>query len=349
MLDDDKDVFGIWAYLPFAIMMVFLSFYKISQMMRYWYMKKQMRIVRTILRILKDCPLSTEQEYGKWKNGNLKSIKIDSSAGLIFETTKSLSQLKINIGPEASIVLLFYFLDMCADPLGEKPIGSRACRWARILGCLPNLYACTYEKTIMLKFCSERTNKETILLSMLYLCGPNCMVTSKMYLLFREGSNLNYNFDRHVNRVIGTEHYHPIISLPLPRTMLVLPDGFPSIFSLDLEYHNNRSCSTKFEWLEKVRKARMALWGESGVSIERVLTLVGCLQLDAGGVCNMGSVLSYIGKYIPDELDTEPSNTYIELALYPKCDICIENQSRKSSWFKNYGSLCPVCVAELRQ
>ena len=360
---ENKDVFGIWAYFPFAIIMFFLFFYKIIQKSRHLYMKKQMHTVRTILKILASAPLSTEQEYANWRNGNLKSMKIDSSCGLIFETSQLVSKLKVKIGPEASMILLLYFLDLCKDPLGEKSIGPRACRWARIIGTLPNLYICKIERTIMAKFLSEQTHKENMLMIMMYMCNPECMITAKMYLLFREGKNLNYNFsyfNRATQEVIKTEHYHPRFSLPLLRTLSVLPDGFPSIFYLDVQYHNDRSCSVQTEWIEKVRQARVALWGESGVSIERLLTLVGCLQLDAGGNCNIGSVLSYVGKYIHKNPEEDPGISYIEPVLNLSCPICIDLQSRIGlaklnckhclnnkpsilNWLKNEG-LCPICT-----
>ena len=363
MFDENKDVFGIWAYFPLAIIMFFLLFYKIIQESRYWYMKKQMHTVKMILKILESAPLSTEQEYAKWRNGNLKSMKIDSSCGSIFETSQSLSKLKIKIGPEASMILLLYFLDLCKVSLDEKPIGPKACRWARIVGTLPNLYVCKIERTIMSKFLSEETNKENMLMIMMYMCSPDCMITAKMYLLFREGKNINYNFayfNRESRAVIETEHYHPRFSLPLPRTLSVLPDGFPSIFSLDVQYHNDRSCSVQNEWIEKVRQTRADLWRESGISVERILTLVGCLQLDAGGNCNIGSVLSYIGKYIHEKPEEDPGITYIEPVFNSSCDICLDLQSRIGlaklnckhclqnkpsilNWLKNEG-LCPICT-----
>ena len=369
MFDDDfenKNVLGIWVHLPLTIIVSFLSFYKFIQVWRSWYMKKQLRIVRKMLRVLLVAPNATEREYSNWNNYNLKQINVDVSSGPIFETSLSLQEIKKSLGPEASAVILLSFLDLCNDPVGEKPIGSRACRWARLIGHLPHLYACQYENTIMAKFMDPRENKKNILLIMMYLCGPNCILTARMYLLYRDCStNVEFPRTRFSNTFVnGTDDYHPDIFLPLPRTIKSLPNGFPSVLSLDVQYHNNRSCSVKTEWIENLRKTRIALWGESGVSVERVLTLVGCSQLDGVSLCNMGSVLSYIGEYIQPELDLEPYNSYISFSDEPKCSICLESHYNKGmvktrceycfhefcilQWFYSIGKSCPVCMGNLR-
>ena len=141
-IDDDfenKNVLGIWVHLPLTIIISFLLCYKFVQVWRSWYMKKQLRVVRKMLRVLSVAPAATEQEYVNWKNYNLKKINVDESSGPIFETSLSLQQIKKSLGPEASTVLLLCFLNLCNDPIGEIPIGSRACRWARLIGQLPHL------------------------------------------------------------------------------------------------------------------------------------------------------------------------------------------------------------------
>jgi hypothetical protein len=360
---ENKNVLGIWVHLPLTILISFLCFYKFIQVWRSSYMKKQLGIVRKMLRVLSVAPHATEQEYFNWKNSNLKQIELDVSAGPIFETVLILKRIKKMLGPEASAVLLLSFLNLCKDPISENPIGSRACRWARLIGRLPHLYACQYENIIMAKFIEPKENKENILLIMMYLCGPDCILTARMYLLFREGSkNLNYDFCKNKHsQLINTDDYHPHIVFPLPRIMSVLPGGFPSVLSLDIEYHNNRSLSAKTEWIEKVRKTRIMLWNESGVSLERILTLVGCTQLDSNFGCNMGSVLSHIGKYIPVEIDLERDNSYIDLTDEKACYICVEHYDRKKSeckhcfhkscildwFFYTFGKSCPICIAKL--
>lgn len=369
MFDDDfenKNVLGIWVHLPLTIIVSFLSFYKFIQVWRSWYMKKQLRIVRKMLRVLSVAPAATEKEYANWNNYNLKQIEVDVSSGPIFETSLSLREIKKSLGPEASAVLLLSFLDLCNDPIGEKPIGSRACRWARLIGHLPHLYPCQYENTIMEKFMDPIENKKQMLLIMMYLCGSNCILTARMYLLYRDCStNLEFPRNRFSNTFVnGTDDYHPDIFFPLPRTIKVLPNGFPAVLSLDVQYHNNRSCSVKTEWIEKLRKTRVALWGESGISVERVLTLVGCSQLDGVSPCNIGSVLSYIGKYIQPEIDLEPDNSYISFNEEPKCSICLESHYKNGmiktrceycfhefcilQWFYSLGKSCPVCMGNLR-
>jgi len=254
-----------------------------------------MRIVRAILYRLSLAPSGTQQEYEFWRNGKLQNINVDPECGPIYETVLSVFDMKRKLGPEASMILLLYFLNLGVVSSVDNEIGTRGPRWARLIGKLPNVYAINCEKIIMTEF-NKTSNKENMLLIMMYLCGPNCLVTTRMFLLWRTG-HVSIDFTNMLKPtqtdIPGTDDYHPKIHFQLPRQLTYLPFGFPSRLSLDVEYHCDRMSSTRSEWIEKVRKTRIELWGESGISVERVLSLVGCSQLDGGRMnCNMCSVLA---------------------------------------------------------
>ena len=277
------------------VFFICVYFYKFIKWRRDIHLKKQIRVVRAILYRLSLAPSGTQQEYEFWRNGKLQNINVGPECGPIHETVLSIFDMKKKLGPEASMILLLYFLNLGVVSSVDNEIGTRDLRWARLIGQLPNVYALTYEKCIMSEF-NKTCNKENMLLIMMYLCGPNCLLTTRMFLLWRTG-HVSIDFTKipkHIQTNIpGTDNYHPKIFIELPRQLTSLPSGFPSRLLLDVEYHSNRMCSTRSEWIEKVRKTRIELWGESGVSIERVLSLVGCSQLDGSRMnCNMGSVLA---------------------------------------------------------
>ena len=282
-------------YTYLIIFFICVYFYKFIKWWRAIHVKKQMRIVRAILYRLSLAPSGTQQEYEFWRNGNLQNINVGPECGPVYETVLSVFDMKRKLGPEASMILLLYFLNLAVVSSVDNEIGTRGPRWARLIGQLPNVYALNCEKIIMTDF-NKTSNKENMILIMMYLCGPNCLVTTRMFLLWRTGHvSIDFtNIPKPTQTDIpGTDDYHPKICIQLPRQLRYLPSGFPSRLSLDVEYHCDRMCSTRAEWIEKVRKTRIELWGESGVSIERILSLVGCSQLDGGRMnCNMGSVLA---------------------------------------------------------
>lgn len=282
-------------YTYLIIFFICVYFYKFIKWWRYIHVKKQMRIVRAILYRLSLAPSGTQQEYEFWRNGNMQNINVGPECGSIYETVFSVQNMKRKLGSEASMILLLYFLNLGIVSSVDNEIGTRGPRWSRLIGKLPNVYPINCEKRIMDEF-NKTSNKENMLLIMMYLCGPDCLVTTRMFLLWRTGhSSIDFtNIPKPTQTDIpGTDYYHPKICIKLPRQLTSLPSGFPSRLLLDVEYHCDRMCSTRSEWIEKVRKTRIELWGESGVSVERVLSLVGCSQLDGGRInCNMGSVLA---------------------------------------------------------
>jgi len=289
-----NEIFGIWFYAPFAVAITTLAFYGLIQKLRITHMQKQMCIVRAMLYKLSVAPPGIKQEYDYWRTGNMSSIYITPECGPIYDTSLHLYDMKMKLGPEASAVLLLYFLDLVDVSSVENPIGNCALRWARIVGCLPYIYTPHYEEIIMSEF-NNSSDKESMVWIMMYLCGPKCMLTTRMFLLWKTYYQDIYETKKYlVNEESGTAGYHPKIYLPFPLQMSIIPYGLPSLLSLDAQYYNDSRCSVKLDWLKKVQKARRKLWNENNVSIERVLSLVG--SLDGGRLnCNMGSILSPIG------------------------------------------------------
>jgi len=61
-----------------------------------------------------------------------------------------------------------------------------------------------------------------------------------------------------------------------PRAMSAVLLGYPALFELDVQYSKNRAISAKKSWVEKVRAARLSLWGadaESDVCVDTVIAL----------------------------------------------------------------------------
>ena len=295
-----NEIFGIWFYAPFAVAITTLAFYGLIQKLRITHMQKQMCIVRAMLYKLSVAPPGIKQEYEYWRTGNMSSIYITPECGPIYDTSLRLYDMKMKLGPEASAVLLLYFLDLADVSSVENSIGNCALRWARLVGCLPYIYAPHYEEIIMSEF-NISSDKESMVWVMMYLCGPKCILTTRMFLLwktyYQDSIPFIYETKKYlVNEESGTAGYHPKIYIPFPLQMSIIPYGLPSLLSLDAQYYNDRRCSVKIDWLNKVQKARRKLWNENNVSIERILSLVGCSQVDGCRLnCNMGSVLSPIG------------------------------------------------------
>uniref|UniRef100_A0A6C0H2K4 Uncharacterized protein n=1 Tax=viral metagenome TaxID=1070528 RepID=A0A6C0H2K4_9ZZZZ len=305
MLDIDftnNDMFGLWIHAPLVIVTVGLVFYKVIEEWRNMHMRNQLCIVRAMLYKLSVAPPGITKEYENWRSGNMKYIEIDEDCGPIYETTLNLYEMKMKLGPEASAVLLLYFLGLADVSSVQNPIGNCALRWARLIGRLPYIYASNYEELIMSEF-NITSDKESMVWIMMYLCGPDCIVTTRMFLIWRtyvnDSKKIIYTPKRYTfNIESGTAGYHPPIFIPLPRQMTSLLPGLPSDLFFDVQYCKDRTHSVRLEWIENLRKTRQKLWGESGVSIERIISLVGCSQLDGSRMnCNMGSLLSPINDY----------------------------------------------------
>jgi hypothetical protein len=114
--------------------------------------------------------------------------------------------------------------------------------------------AAKYEREIRARYESSADSRKADLVeTMIRLCGPSCIVTTRMYLLLPFGASLR---------------------LVPPRAMSSVQHG--ALFELDVQYVQNRAISAKKSWVEKVRAARVSLWGadtESDVCVDTVIAL----------------------------------------------------------------------------
>ena len=90
--------------------------------------------------------------------------------------------------------------------------------------------------------------------AMIAMCGPSCLVTTRMYLR-------------------ACMH----VSVPVPRNMSVVPDGYPALLNLDVQYAKNKVLIASVSWVQKVRVVRVLLWGddESDVCVQTTIALAG--------------------------------------------------------------------------
>jgi hypothetical protein len=127
---------------------------------------------------------------------------------------------------------------------------------SRALGVLQHApaVAAKYEREIRTRYESSADSRKADLVeTMIRLCGPSCLVTTRMYLLLPFGASLR---------------------LVPPRAMSSVQHG--ALFELDVQYSKNRAISAKKSWVEKVRAARVSLWGadaESDVCVDTVIAL----------------------------------------------------------------------------
>ena len=123
-------------------------------------------------------------------------------------------------------------------------------------------------------------SKAGLVRSMLALCGPSCLVGTRMYL------SLPYNNYTTKGTIIDGNFVHTPPGLPLiPRLMLDVPQGYPSLLELDVHVNANRALSARKSWVAKVRAARVLLWGErdeADVCVQTAIDLA-----DRGILCSV--------------------------------------------------------------
>jgi hypothetical protein len=104
--------------------------------------------------------------------------------------------------------------------------------------------------------------------AMIDMCGPLCLVTTRMYLCLP--------FHNRTSATAQAVDYTPARFPKAPRAMGAVPSGYPALFELDAQYNKNRAISASRSWVEKVRAARVLLWGAEGerdVNVETVIEL----------------------------------------------------------------------------
>jgi len=138
--------------------------------------------------------------------------------------------------------------------------------------------AAKYESEIRARYESSADSRKADLVeTMIRLSGPSCLVTTRMYLLL---PLLPFGADKRV--------------VP-PRAMSAVLLGYPALFELDVQYSKNRAIGAKKSWVEKVRAARVSLWGadtESDVCVDTAIALT-----STGVLC---SVLARIDELSED-------------------------------------------------
>jgi hypothetical protein len=124
--------------------------------------------------------------------------------------------------------------------------------------------AAKYEPDILARYDRLPSLKGEFVAAMICLCGSSCLATTRIYLLL--------------------PFYHDKRVVP-PRAMIEVLPGYPALFELDVQYSTNRAISAKKSWVEKVRAARVSLWGadtESDVCVDTVIALTA-----TGVVCSV--------------------------------------------------------------
>jgi hypothetical protein len=144
------------------------------------------------------------------------------------------------------------------EAIETGPPGPRGLlvKHAYALGALQHAPAAAakYEREILARYDGllDHKQKGEFVAAMIRLCGSSCLVTTRMYLLL------------------------PFGAMVPPRAMSVVLLGYPALFELDVQYSKNRAISAKKSWVEKVRAARVSLWGadaESDVCVDTVIAL----------------------------------------------------------------------------
>lgn len=142
-----------------------------------------------------------------------------------------------------------------AQQIGRLPRGSEV--------------AARYEYEFLERFYGmSDSSKAEFVKAMLALCGPSCLVSTRMYL------SLPYN--NITSRSANTSNFnHTPPGFPtIPRMMREVPTGYPSLFVLDVQFHMNRALSARKSWVEEVRAARVLLWGENDEADVCVQTVI---------------------------------------------------------------------------
>jgi hypothetical protein len=105
-------------------------------------------------------------------------------------------------------------------------------------------------------------NMQALVEAMMHMCGPTCIVTSRMYFRLP---------------FLGTASNG---ILKPPSTMSAVPTAsprYPEMLELDVQHNTDRVIGMSVPWVEKVKAARVRLWGhtaERDVCVTTVIALV---------------------------------------------------------------------------
>jgi GTPase Era involved in 16S rRNA processing len=229
--------------------------------------KQQAQILRAMFNhVLPRAPGGTQPEY--WPTGVDAALELKG-------TTLKLAAMKARLLVPGALTLLCHCIGHCAKT-GPKFEAPETClRHARLIGQFDAAAhaAASYEAQIV-EYASKRGDavKARIVATMLYLCGPACAVTARMYLRLTRVKSHQIE----CVGVVGAWNYYPTHELVLPRTLRAIVPMLPACVAVDLEYAADRTLSARASWVGRVRAERRALWGaaEDDVCIERVFALV---------------------------------------------------------------------------
>ncbi|NDD75764.1 MAG: hypothetical protein EBZ40_12450 [Gammaproteobacteria bacterium] len=209
--------------------------------------RRQAQMLRSILWHLGP----TEAEYNEDKVDAMKAhLDEDSTAALVLAVLGVKDSVHPKEWHRAIVEAIEPYANARDTHDGHHKLNARA------LGVLQHAPAAAakYERDIRARYeSSADSRKADFVTDMFCLCGPSCIVTTRMYLLLPFGASLR---------------------LVPPRAMSSVQHG--ALFELDVQYSKNRAISAKKSWVEKVRAARVSLWGtdaESDVCVDTAIAL----------------------------------------------------------------------------
>ena len=246
-----------------------------------------------------DIKWATEDLHEKRQAQMLRSIlwhldRGSTKAALYYRALQNTSAMTAYLDEEATAALVLTVLDISAPRekwhraivdaintsgraryITRRAREIRNARDSRTLGALPHapVVATKYECEIRARFDElVSSHKFEFVAAMIRLCGPACLVTTRMYLL------LPFGDDTIQPKLQHAPFWRPPLVLVPPRALThdhVLL-GYPALFELDVQYKRSCAIGAKKSWVEKVRAARVVLWGaaaESDVCVETAIAL----------------------------------------------------------------------------
>ncbi len=107
--------------------------------------------------------------------------------------------------------------------------------------------------------------------AMMHMCGPTCIVTARLYF-----------------RLPFFPDATSAASLKPPSAMSARGPCYPAMLELDVQHNTNRVIGMSVPWVEKVKAARVRLWGhtaERDVCVTTVIALLSSVLSPPFGTC----------------------------------------------------------------
>ena len=126
-----------------------------------------------------------------------------------------------------------------------------------------------HEDAIKTRFVDSKAHAPGVLVeAMMHMCGASCVVTARLY----------FKLPFLVSGAPGAPGAPGAICLLTPPSAMkaVPPAGYPAMLELDVNHNENRAIGTSLPWVNKVKEARVRLWGEAerDVCVTTVIALV---------------------------------------------------------------------------